>query len=127
MGITEIEFSKGPCHGHLVTESGAPLTVGDVQRQIIRWSTERDLENAEGMIFANGRDAGVLDEPLAGGDVIRLAQVGMVAQHEVGPLGAIDTEAGLFKCNNRTFSIITSRFIASLAFCNKAVYEGGVV
>jgi len=63
-------------HGHLVTESGAPLTVGDVQRQIIRWSTERDLENAEGMIFANGRDAGVphsrgqKDAPLTLGETI---------------------------------------------------------
>ena len=63
-------------HGHLVTESGAPLTVGDVQRQIIRWSAERDLENAEGMIFANGRDAGVphsrgqKDAPLTLGETI---------------------------------------------------------
>ncbi len=63
-------------HGHLVTESGAPLTVGDVQRQIIRWSAERDLENAEGMIFANGRDAGVPhsrgqeDAPLTLGETI---------------------------------------------------------
>ena len=63
-------------NGRLVTKSGAPLTVGDVQRQIIRWSAERDLENAEGMIFANGRDAGVPhsrgqeDSPLTLGETI---------------------------------------------------------
>ena len=44
---------------HLVTKSGVPLTIGDVQRHIRLWSAERDLENAEGMILSNGRDAGV--------------------------------------------------------------------
>jgi Xaa-Pro aminopeptidase len=62
--------------GRLVTESGAPLTIGDVQRKILRWSVERNLENAEGMIFASGRDAGVPhsrgqeDYPLALGETI---------------------------------------------------------
>ncbi|MDP7644150.1 MAG: M24 family metallopeptidase [Anaerolineales bacterium] len=62
--------------GRLVTENGAPLTVGDVQRQIHRWSVERNLENPEGMIFASGRDAGVPhsrgqeDAPLSLGETI---------------------------------------------------------
>ena len=43
----------------LVTKSGVPLTVGDVQRQIHLWSAEHNLENAEGMILSNGHDAGV--------------------------------------------------------------------
>ncbi len=68
--------SHGTKKGCLVTKSGAPLTIGDVQRQILRWSVERNLENAEGMIFASGRDAGVPhsrgqeDSPLALGETI---------------------------------------------------------
>lgn len=62
--------------GRLVTEHGKPVTVGDMQRQINRWSVERNLENTEGMIFACGRDTGVphsrgqKDSPLTLGETI---------------------------------------------------------
>lgn len=45
--------------GVLVTEDGAPLTVGAVKRHILRLLAERQLEDPEGVIFAIGRDAGV--------------------------------------------------------------------
>lgn len=36
-----------------------PLTIGEVKRQVILFLLDHDLEDAEGMIFAQGRDAGV--------------------------------------------------------------------
>ena len=46
-------------NGNLVKEDASVLTVGDVKRQIRRWTFENELEDPEGAIFAIGRDAGV--------------------------------------------------------------------
>ena len=45
--------------GVLVKNDAAPLTIGDVKREIRRWEVELNLEDASGPIFAIGRDAGV--------------------------------------------------------------------
>ncbi len=55
---------------------GAPLTIGDVKRYVRGQLFERDLEDPEGMIFAQGRDAalphskGEADQPLKLGEAI---------------------------------------------------------
>lgn len=43
----------------VVDAAGAPLTIGAVKRFVRGQLFEHDLEDAEGMIFAQGRDAGV--------------------------------------------------------------------
>ncbi|HHH41129.1 MAG TPA: aminopeptidase P family protein [Chloroflexi bacterium] len=58
----------------LVTDDGAPLTVGAVKRHIRRLLAERWLEDPEGMIFAIGRDAGVPHSKGRPDDPIRLGQ-----------------------------------------------------
>lgn len=45
--------------GVLINDGGAPLTVGDVKREIRRWSVELNIEHPDDFIFAIGRDAGV--------------------------------------------------------------------
>ena len=45
--------------GVLLKAEGQPLTVGDVKAKINLWLMERGAENAAGLIFAIGRDAGV--------------------------------------------------------------------
>lgn len=45
--------------GVLIKDGGAPLTVGDVKREIRRWSMELNIEHPDDFIFAIGRDAGV--------------------------------------------------------------------
>ncbi|HEC22693.1 MAG TPA: aminopeptidase P family protein, partial [Chloroflexi bacterium] len=58
----------------LVKEDGNPLTVGDVKRFVRLRLLEHDLEEAEGMIFAIGRDAGVPHSRGEGSDILRLGQ-----------------------------------------------------
>ena len=60
--------------GMLVTADDQPLTIGEVKRRINLWLAEREAENPEETIFAQGYDAGV---PHSVGDpqaVIRLGQ-----------------------------------------------------
>lgn len=45
--------------GVVLKADGTPLTIGEVKRHIIMLLLDHDLEDAEGMIFAQGRDAGV--------------------------------------------------------------------
>lgn len=45
--------------GNVLDDNGQPLTVGGVKRFILLQNLERGLENAHGMIFAQGRDAGI--------------------------------------------------------------------
>jgi Xaa-Pro aminopeptidase len=60
----------------VVKADGAPLTIGDVKRYVRGQLFERDLEDPEGMIFAQGRDAalphskGEADQPLKLGESI---------------------------------------------------------
>lgn len=58
----------------LIKKDGAPLTIGEVKRQINLWLAERGAENPEGTIFAIGRDAGVPHSTGAAGDLLRLGQ-----------------------------------------------------
>jgi len=46
-------------NGALIKDDGSPLTVGDVKRQIRRWSMDLNIEHPDDFIFAIGRDAGV--------------------------------------------------------------------
>ncbi len=45
--------------GVLVKTDGSPLTVGDVKREIRRWSMDLNIEHPDDFIFAIGHDAGV--------------------------------------------------------------------
>ncbi len=45
--------------GVVLKADGAPLTICDVKRQVTLLLLDHDLEDAEGMIFAQGRDSGV--------------------------------------------------------------------
>jgi len=62
--------------GVVLAADGAPLTIGDVKRYVRGQLFEQGLEDPEGMIFAQGRDAGVPhskghdDEPLRLGETI---------------------------------------------------------
>ena len=47
---------RADADGNLVDTDGKPLTIGDVKRFVRMQNFERGLENAEGMIFAQGRD-----------------------------------------------------------------------
>ena len=58
----------------LLNETGQPLTVREVKRQIDLWLMERGAENPEGTIFAIGRDAGVPHSTGTATDVLRLGQ-----------------------------------------------------
>ena len=46
-------------NGILVHEDGTPVTIGEIKRLINLWLAERNAENPEGTIFAQGHDAGV--------------------------------------------------------------------
>ncbi len=45
--------------GLVLRHDHTPLTIGDVKRHVRRLLLDHDLEDTEGMIFAQGRDAGV--------------------------------------------------------------------
>lgn len=60
--------------GVLVKSDGAPLTVGDVKREIRRWLVEQNLEHTDDVIFAIGRDAGVPHSHGEDGDRIALGR-----------------------------------------------------
>ena len=46
-------------NGQVVNADGEPLTIGAVKRKVRLLLLEHDMEDAEGMIFAQGRDGGV--------------------------------------------------------------------
>lgn len=56
--VEEFLTSQPVRDSHLVTDSGEPLTVGDVKSRIHLWLAERGLEAAEGLILAPGSQAG---------------------------------------------------------------------
>jgi Xaa-Pro aminopeptidase len=57
----------------LCTNTGAPLTIGDIHTKIERWSAELGLTNPHGFIFAIGADAGL---PHARGNPQDLLELG---------------------------------------------------
>ncbi|RPI92767.1 MAG: aminopeptidase P family protein, partial [Chloroflexi bacterium] len=60
--------------GLVVKEDGAPLTIGDVKTYVRQRLFERGLEDPEGMIFAQGRDAGMPHSRGADSDALLLGQ-----------------------------------------------------
>lgn len=61
--------------GEIVVQAdGSPLTIGAVKRYVRGQLFERDLEDPERMIFAQGRDAGVPHSKGVDGDPVRLGQ-----------------------------------------------------
>lgn len=60
--------------GILLGDDGLPLTVGDVKRQIRRWSMDLNIEHPDDFIFAIGRDAGVPHSRGTEADVIALGK-----------------------------------------------------
>lgn len=58
----------------VVTDDGAPLTIGAVKQHIWRLLAERRLEDPDGVIFSVGRDAGVGHTKGNPADPIRLGQ-----------------------------------------------------
>ncbi len=83
----------------LVKPDGVPLTVGDMHREIMRLLGEQDLDVPEGIIFAQGRDAGVphnkgtLSEPMHLGRSI------------IFDMGTRDIHNGYYYDMTRTFSL----------------------
>ncbi len=71
-----IEFLRGrPVRGsQLIGAGGAPLTVGEVKRFARARLLEHQLEEADGMIFAVGRDGGVPHSRGEDADVLELGQ-----------------------------------------------------
>ncbi len=60
--------------GIVIQADGTPLTIGAVKRYVRGQLFERDLEDPDQMIFAQGRDAGVPHSKGEDGDPIRLGQ-----------------------------------------------------
>jgi len=60
--------------GVLLEGEGRPLTVRAVKQRIALWLAERGAEQAEGCIFAVGRDAGLPHSAGTPDDVVRLGQ-----------------------------------------------------
>jgi Xaa-Pro aminopeptidase len=60
--------------GVVVTTDGDPLTIGDVKRHVRLELLQRGLEDPEGMIFAQGRDAGVPHSKGEEADPVRLGE-----------------------------------------------------
>ncbi|MBN1679499.1 MAG: aminopeptidase P family protein [Anaerolineae bacterium] len=58
----------------VIQADGSPLTIGDVKRYVRGQLFERDLEDIEGMIFAQGRDAGVPHSKGEDSDPVRLGE-----------------------------------------------------
>jgi Xaa-Pro aminopeptidase len=83
----------------LLKEDGHPLTVGDVKGKISLWLAERGATEAEGTIFAIGRDAGV---PHSVGDPKDLMTLGKTIVFDVFPA---EQGGGYFYDFTRTWSL----------------------
>jgi Xaa-Pro aminopeptidase len=60
--------------GVVIGDDDSPVTIGDAKRYVRSQLFEQDLEDPEGMIFAQGRDAGVPHSRGENGDPLRLGQ-----------------------------------------------------
>jgi len=71
--------------GALQRGDGEPLTIGDVKNRIGLWIAERGAELPEGVIFAQGRDAGV---PHSSGDPDEVLRLGETIVFDIFPCEA---------------------------------------
>lgn len=83
----------------LLKEDGHPLTIGDVKGKISLWLAERGAVEAEGTIFAIGRDAGV---PHSVGDPEDLMTLGKTIVFDIFPA---EKGGGYFYDFTRTWSL----------------------
>ena len=83
----------------LLKEDGYPLTIGDVKGKISLWLAERGATEAEGTIFAIGRDAGV---PHSVGDPEDLMTLGKTIVFDIFPA---EQGGGYFYDFTRTWSL----------------------
>jgi Xaa-Pro aminopeptidase len=83
----------------LLKEDGHPLTIGDVKGKISLWLAERGAVEAEGTIFAIGRDAGV---PHSVGDPKDLMTLGKTIVFDIFPA---EQGGGYFYDFTRTWSL----------------------
>lgn len=60
--------------GVVLKEDGSPLTIGDVKQHVRGLLFQQNLEDAEGMIFAQGRDGGVPHSKGEDNDPLRLGE-----------------------------------------------------
>ena len=83
----------------LLKEDGYPLTIGDIKGKISLWLAERGATEAEGTIFAIGRDAGV---PHSVGDPEDLMTLGKTIVFDIFPA---EQGGGYFYDFTRTWSL----------------------
>jgi len=83
----------------LLKEDGHPLKIGDVKSKISLWLAERGATEAEGTIFAIGRDAGV---PHSVGDPEDLVTLGKTIVFDIFPA---EQGGGYFYDFTRTWSL----------------------
>ncbi len=83
----------------LLKEDGTPLTIGDVKGKIALWLAERNAVDAEGVIFAIGRDAGV---PHSVGDPKDVMTLGKTIVFDIFPA---EKGGGYFYDFTRTWSL----------------------
>ncbi|MBK9927248.1 MAG: aminopeptidase P family protein [Anaerolineales bacterium] len=83
----------------LMKEDGSPLTIGDVKGKIALWLAERGAVDVEGVIFAQGRDAGV---PHSVGDPAEPLQLGKTIVFDIFPA---EKGGGYFYDFTRTWSL----------------------
>ncbi len=83
----------------LLKDDGSPLTIGDVKGRISLWLAERGAIDAEGGIFAIGRDAGV---PHSVGDPQDLMTLGKTIVFDIFPA---EQGGGYFYDFTRTWSL----------------------
>ena len=85
--------------GVVVKPDGEPLTIGDVKRFVRLQLLEHDLEDPEGMIFAQGRDGGF---PHSHGEDAEALRTGQAIVFDLFPR---DLHTGYFHDMTRTWSI----------------------
>ena len=83
----------------LLKEDGTPLSIGDVKGKMALWLAERGAVDAEGVIFAIGRDAGV---PHSVGDPNDLMTLGKTIVFDIFPA---EKGSGYFYDFTRTWSL----------------------
>jgi Xaa-Pro aminopeptidase len=83
----------------LVDASGAPITIGQVKQLIQRELAAQGLEEPQGTIFAQGRDAGL---PHADGDEAAALKLGQPIVFDIFPR---ELKGGYFHDMTRTFAI----------------------
>ena len=94
-----ISHHHADSEGNVVDVNGSPLTIGAVKRFIRLQELERGLENAAGMIFAQGRDAAI---PHSSGEDTQTLRTGQSIVFDFFPRLV---ESGYYHDMTRTWSI----------------------